>query len=201
MYSPSKQNIDEFHKHQEILLPHTRKYIGRTNLDIGCGNGLTSIIHQRELGISPTLCDIADIRDETARSLPFYLLNKGTIPINSGSFESSYLQYVLHHLPSPTQVGDLLAEAARVSDRVIIVEEIRGSKTDVARAKIFDQEVNDKIHQGVSMPVYNYYSATEVLEFFKELGSKVVFHHVISEGSEENGFLETRVFVTERPAC
>jgi ubiquinone/menaquinone biosynthesis C-methylase UbiE len=50
MYSPADQSIQEFYKHQEVLLPYTARYLGNTNLDIGCGTGLTSIIHQEKVG-------------------------------------------------------------------------------------------------------------------------------------------------------
>ena len=71
--SPADQSIEEFYKHQEVLLPHTSPYLGKTNVDIGCGTGLTSIIHQQQIGISPTICDVADFRHPLARSLPFHL--------------------------------------------------------------------------------------------------------------------------------
>jgi hypothetical protein len=73
MYSPADQSIEEFYKHQEVLLPHTSPYLEKTNVDIGCGTGLTSIIHQQQIGISPTICDVADFRHPLARSLPFHL--------------------------------------------------------------------------------------------------------------------------------
>ena len=71
MYSPADQSLDEFSKHQELLLPYTSTWIGRTNLDIGCGTGLTSVIHQQKLGSFPTICDIIDMRHVLARRCPF----------------------------------------------------------------------------------------------------------------------------------
>src|SRR5689334_4112471 len=128
MYIPTQQSSEEFHKHQKLLLPFTSRYIGSTNLDIGCGNGITSVIHRQRLGIRPTLCDIADIRAGLARSMSFRSIDNGRLPFASKAFVSSYLQYVLHHLESSTRVMRLLGEAFRVSERVIIVEEIRGSR-------------------------------------------------------------------------
>jgi hypothetical protein len=46
----------------------------------------------------------------------------------------------------------LLGEALRASNRVVIVEEIKGNKTDVVRAQLFDEEVNKQIHPNVHMP-------------------------------------------------
>src|SRR5436305_2445942 len=144
MYSPADPTIDELQKHQELLLKFTSPYLGRTNLDIGCGNGLTSLIHQNRLGIAPTLCDVIDIRHSLARSLPFILLQDDKLPFGDGAFQSSYIQYVLHHLPSPSQVFNLLTGALRVSKNVVIVEELKGAKTIPHRAKAFDRIVNDR---------------------------------------------------------
>ena len=113
--------------------------LGKSNLDIGCGTGLTSVIHQEKLGISPTLCDVVDIRHALAQSLPFFLIPDGTLPFEDRSFESSYVQYVLHHLQTSAAITQLLEEALRVSNRLIIVEEIKGDRTDVLRARQFDK--------------------------------------------------------------
>jgi hypothetical protein len=48
---------------------------------------------------------------------------------------SSYIQYILHHLQTSAAITKLLEEALRVSRRLIIVEEINGDRTDVARAR------------------------------------------------------------------
>ena len=195
MYSPADQSIEEFYKHQEVLLPYTSPYLGHTNLDIGCGTGLTSIIHQQKIGISPTICDVVDFRHVLAQSLPFYLIHDEKLPFDDKSFESSYIQYVLHHLQSLSQIVRLLAEALRVSQRVLIVEEIKGERTDVVRARQFDQEVNDKIHPGNTMPVYGYWTARGIVGFAVQLDGRLLFHRRISEGEEGNGFLETHIFV------
>jgi len=190
-------SVEFFAEHQRELFPFTRKYIGPANLDLGCGNGLTSYIHQRELGVAPTLGDVADIRHKLARGFPFFVMKGGKLPFADNAFDSSYLQYVLHHLTTEQAVGELLAEAARVARRVVIVEEIAGARTDVARAKKFDQEVNDQIHPGTLMPVYKYYTKGEIERLFEKLSRKLVFHAVVSIGTPENGFLETQVFVAE----
>jgi Methyltransferase domain len=100
MYSPANHSIDEFYRHQELLLP------------------------QRKLGISPIICDVIDIRQALAHSLPFYLLQDEKLPFDDKSFESSYIQYVLHHLQTSAKIVRLLAEALR----------------------LFDQQVNGKIY-------------------------------------------------------
>lgn len=189
--------VEELSQHQQELLPYTGPYLGKTNLDIGCGTGITSAIHREKLGVSPTLCDVADIRDALACAFPFSLIQDGKLSFPPQAFDSSYLQYVLHHLPSETLVIQLLAEAQRVSRRIIIVEEILGEHTDIVRAKAFDKEVNDRLHPGTFMPVHKYYTRQEIEKFFKQQRQKIIFHANISPGFVENGFLETQVFVAE----
>jgi len=40
---------------------------------------LTSVSHQKKLGISPTMCDVVDIRHALAQSLPFFLTTHDTL--------------------------------------------------------------------------------------------------------------------------
>ena len=92
----------------------------------------------------------------------------------------------------------LLADALRASRRVIIVEEIKGDRTDVVRARLFDKDVNERIHPNISMPVYGYYTSKGIIAFAVQVGASVLFHHRLSEGETVNGFLETHVFVIAR---
>ena len=195
MSSPADPSVQEFYKHQELLLPYMSHQLGKSNLDIGCGTGLTSVIHQEKLGISPTLCDVVDIRHALAQSLPFFLIPDGTLPFDDNSFDSSYIQYILHHLQTSAAITKLLEEALRVSNRLIIVEEIKGDRTDVVRARQFDKDVNERIHPDVSMPVYGYWTERGVIGFAIQIDAKLLFHRRISAGEADNGFLETHIFV------
>lgn len=195
IHSPQGLILDEFQRHQEAILPITSKYIGRRNLDIGCGNGLTSIILKEKLNIEPTLCDIVDIRDKLASELPFYKIENGKLPFADKSFDSSYLQYVLHHIEGIEKIKQLLKEAARVAHTVILVEEIASFKTNIVIARSFDEKVNKLIHPNIEMKIYRYYSMVEIMIIIKELNLNIAAHEVISSGTEENGFLETHVCV------
>src|SRR3954464_13790801 len=167
IHSPEAQVLNEFRQHQESILPITARYFGKRNLDIGCGNGFTSIALQEKLGIELTLCDIIDMRHELAKKLPFYKIENETLPFSDKIFDSSYLQYVLHHIDSKEKVKQLLSESFRVAHTVILIEEIAGEKTDVVAAKIFDKNVNQLIHPRHEMNVYKYYSAAEVITMLK----------------------------------
>jgi hypothetical protein len=122
------------------------------------------------------------------------VINAGILPFEAQVFESSYLQYVLHHLPG-ADVAGLLNECARVSATLVIVEEVTGPKTDIARARAFDKEMNDYLHPGVPMPVFGYVSPDAVKAQLSAAGAAPIAHSVVSIGSDENGWLETHVFV------
>lgn len=192
---PADLLFAEFETHQELLLPHTAPHLRPTNLDVGCGSGVASVIHTARLGLSPTLSDVRDIRHPSARALPFRLINTGVLPFEAQVFESSYLQYVLHHLPGADKIAALLNECARVSTTLVIVEEVTGPKTDIARARAFDKEMNDHLHPGVPMPVFGYLSADAVKAQLSAVGASPIAQSVVSMGSDENGWLETHVFV------
>jgi SAM-dependent methyltransferase len=187
--------LTEFEKHQNLLMPHTAPHLGARNLDVGCGSGAASLIHAARLDISPTLCDVIDIRHPQARAFPFGFIKAGVLPFATRTFGSTYLQYVLHHVPGPQAIAALLHECVRVSRMVVIVEEVLGAKTDVERAVAFDREVNDLLHPGVPMPVFRYLSASGIKAQLSAAGSPPVAHTVVSRGSEENGWLEMHVFV------
>jgi ubiquinone/menaquinone biosynthesis C-methylase UbiE len=192
---PADLLLAELESHQQLLLPHTAMHVGPRNLDVGCGSGVASLVHAARLGLSPTLADVIDIRHAQARALPFRLISAGALPFAAEAFDSSYLQYVLHHLLGPDAIAALLIECARVSGRVVVVEEVMGPKTDIARARDFDREMNAHLHPGVAMPVFGYLSAGAVKAQLSAAGAPVVAHSVVSIGSDENGWLETHVFV------
>jgi ubiquinone/menaquinone biosynthesis C-methylase UbiE len=187
--------LAEFESHQYLLLPHTARHLGARNLDVGCGSGAASLVHAAQLGISPTLCDVVDIRHSQARALPFRLMTAGVLPFAPRMFDSTYLQYVLHHVPGRQAIGALLNECVRVSLVVVIVEEVLGPNTDIERALAFDREVNDRLHPGTPMPVFGYLSAPEVKAQLSAATALPAAHTVVSIGSQENGWLETHVFV------
>src|SRR3989338_2985573 len=172
-------------QHQEMLLPYIRTYIGKRNLDIGCGTGIPSVTHQEKLGVSPTLCDSVDMRDELARHLPFKIIDHNKLPFPDKSFDTSYMQYVLHHTSSASDAAELLSEAFRVAPRVLLVEEICGERTDVARARRFDGWMNDFMHPGVPMPVHEYFFVEQLENEIKRIGHRVIYHAVVSLGFKE----------------
>jgi ubiquinone/menaquinone biosynthesis C-methylase UbiE len=196
MQIPKEDSLAEFEEHQEELFPFTRAYFGDKNLDVGCGNGVASFIQKQKLGIHPTLVDVVDIRNPVTRELPFFLIRNNKLPFPDQSFDSAYMQYVLHHIPTE-DAAPLLKEVFRVAKRLILVEEVTCDKTDIEKATAFDEEVNSRIHVGAHMPVYHYYSPEEIEELCKSFSKAQKAHELIYEGAVDHGYLETHLFVIE----
>ena len=203
IHANPESTIDPFvlarmRQHQEGILSIAGQYIGQRNVDIGCGTGIPSLIQQEKLGISSVLCDVVDIREEAAKSLEFHKIEHNhPLPFEDKSFDSSFIEYVLHHVPTRDAAINLLSEAFRIASRVLLVEEIRGEKTDVALAKSVDEQLNALMHSSIPMPVREYFSEDEVRALVRGLGHEIIVHHVIDRGLKENGFLEKHLFVAE----
>jgi hypothetical protein len=102
---------------------------------------------------------------------------------------------MLHHVSGVDRIGALLKECSRVSATLVIIEEVTGPNTDIARARAFDKAMNGHLHSSVLMPVFGYLSADAVKTQLSAAGAPPVAHAVVSMGSDENGWLETHVFV------
>src|SRR6476469_6661226 len=81
--------LAELERHQDLLLPHTAAHLSESNLDVGCGSGVASLVHAARFGLSPILCDVVDIRHAQAGALPFRLIDGRTLPFHEQSFGSS----------------------------------------------------------------------------------------------------------------
>jgi SAM-dependent methyltransferase len=95
---------------------------GQTVLDLGCGDGRTSLVIQ-ENGYRPSLTDVLDYRAEAARSLPFQLMSDPrVIPYPDHAFDTAVVMAVLHHVDE-ADLLPLLAELHRTSRRAVIEED------------------------------------------------------------------------------
>src|SRR4051795_6868968 len=124
------------------------------------------------------LSDVIDIRHPSALALPFRLINAGVLPFEAQAFDSSYLQYVLHHVSGADRIAALLKECSRVSATLVMVEEVTGPNTDIARARAFDKDMNGHLHPGVPMPVFGYLSADAVNAQLSAAGAPPLAHAV-----------------------
>ena len=108
--------------HLLALAPSTMRGGPVRLLDIGCGDGaLIAELDRRQRGWQFAGVEIAEAAVELARGrcpdadIRWY--DADTLPYERGAFDLAVLSHVLEHVPDPVAV---LAEAARVADRVIV---------------------------------------------------------------------------------
>jgi ubiquinone/menaquinone biosynthesis C-methylase UbiE len=99
--------VDSF---ASVVAPHSRI------LDIGAGKGLLAKEMSDRLSACVTMVDVAAYNQT---DLPLTLCDSRALAFSSDSFDYALLSFVLHHTPRPELI---LAEALRVSPRVIVVE-------------------------------------------------------------------------------
>jgi SAM-dependent methyltransferase len=96
--------------------------LGRRILDLGCGNGLTSLVLEQH-GYQVFLTDVLDYRDMRARHLAFQpMTDAGTIPFSGERFDSALVIAVLHHVREENILA-ILRNLHATSRRVIIEED------------------------------------------------------------------------------
>ena len=95
---------------------------GSKIIDIGSGEGyLSKILKDKGFNIYPI-----DVKDRNKiDSINFQVYDGQKIPFEDKSFDIALLMTVLHHTQNPDEI---IKEAFRVSDRVIIIEDIYESK-------------------------------------------------------------------------
>ena len=187
-------------EYQRRILPITEKYLaGKKVLDVGCGNGLPALVIGNHCDIF--LTDVEDIRDERAKGFEFRKGEIGKLPYPDNSFDTLYVQFVLHHLNSGCNLDQILKELSRVTRQyLIIVEETHSEETDMEKALEYDNLMNEVLHPGSNMPVVRYFTHDELIDHFEESPFNVAEEHLIDSGADFNGNLETRVYILEAPS-
>jgi len=164
---------------RQLLLPHTAAYLGPRNLDVGCGSAVASVIHAAQLGLSPTLSDVIDIRHAQARALPFRLINAGAL-----SFPGQALRLELPAIcaaPSARRGRDR-CPAQRMRAGIGDGGHRRGGEgaQDRHRARTRLRSGHERPPaSGRPMPVFGYLSADSVKAQLSAAGALPVAHSVV----------------------
>ncbi|GAB5483428.1 MAG: hypothetical protein Pars92KO_31850 [Parasphingorhabdus sp.] len=143
----------------------TKDWIERGDrlLEVGSGPGSVVKIF-REHGLCVMALDIAD--NSISEDLKPTIYDGDTMPFADQSFDAALLLTVLHHIANPDKI---LQEAARVSKRLIIVEDVYDTPFQAAYTKLTDKITNMEF---IGHPHSNR-SHNEWLETFDRMGFTV----------------------------
>jgi SAM-dependent methyltransferase len=139
-----------------VLAAHIASMLQETAsvLDVGCGNGvISSLVMKSRHGIS---IQGIDVLKRPTCAIPMQVFDGTTIPLADDSVDSVMFVDVLHHTIDP---GRLLAEAARVARRWIIIKDHLGNNRFSKGVLAFMDWVGNSPH-GVNIP-YNYLSSAD----------------------------------------
>ena len=144
------------------VLPHlsaTQKV-----LDIGSGNGMITH-HLRKKNINTTPVDVANL--SILPDVQSIVYDGVHMPFEANSFDTGLLLTVLHHCPDPDIV---LQEAARVSQKLVIIEDVYSNPIQQYMTYAMDTLVNF----GHSSMTYQNRSDKEWKTTFDRMGFKLV---------------------------
>ncbi len=124
---------------------------GMTLLDVGSGTGRLSQWLARRVGVQPTTTDLVEYGNR-ARDLPFIRMQDPVrLPAGDDAFDAVMMLFVLHHMERWDDQERLVAEAARVAKRrIVIIEDTPTSRLDRAFNVFWDWILN--LRHGVPKP-------------------------------------------------
>lgn len=134
-------------------------------LDIGSGNcGVVKGLIDN--GLDTTASDIRDL--SFFRDIKPVIIENDKLPFEEGAFDLVMILTVLHHVPKTRQIN-LLREAKRVGNRVLVLEDVYSNSTQRAITYFMDSLVNLEF---VGHPHSNR-STQEWEVLFKEMGFEI----------------------------
>jgi SAM-dependent methyltransferase len=152
------------------LAPHLQP--GMRVLDLGSGTGLVSRWLARRVGIRPTMADVTEF-DNRVGGFPFLrLADPARIPVPDRSFDAVLMLFVLHHIERWSDQERLVAEAARVSRRrLIVIEDTPTSRLDLSLNVWWDWLLNRR--HGVPTP-FTFRTARAWTAVFRRHGLRII---------------------------
>ncbi len=124
---------------------------GWTVLDVGSGTGKIARWLAARSGVRPILADIVEFGNRVG-GLPYVRLQDPLVlPFPDRSFDAVMMLFVLHHIPRWEDQERLVAEAARVARRrVVIIEDTPRSRAERLVNMAWDWVLN--LRHGVPKP-------------------------------------------------
>jgi ubiquinone/menaquinone biosynthesis C-methylase UbiE len=136
---------------------------GETVLDCGCGSMLIADMLRRNCGIRAFGSDVIHLKQ---RDDFFCLCSGERLAFADGSFDTTCLAFVLHHVSDPIAA---LRECLRVTrKRLIVLEDVYQSPFELELLKLLDYHGNRAITKEMSFP-FNFKTEMEWREIFKDL--------------------------------
>lgn len=137
-------------------------------LDVGSGTGLLVRWLARERGIEPTTSDLHEFGNRVG-DFPFRRIEDPVrVPAEDDEFETVTMLFVLHHMPVWEDQVRLLADAARVAKRrLIVIEDTPLHRMDRAFNVAWDWLLN--LRHGVPKP-FTFRDVEGWRQVFRHLG-------------------------------
>lgn len=133
---------------------------GQKIIDIGAGSCLVA----REISKKGVQIVPVDVIDYNRTDLDLIIYDGEHLPFGDNSFDISLLLFTLHHCDFPVRV---LKESVRVSEKIVVMEDIYYSEKEKFFLKMWDFITN--LFASENMP-YNFRNKKEWRALFKELG-------------------------------
>jgi SAM-dependent methyltransferase len=151
------------------LAPHLEP--GMRVLDLGAGTGRMASWLAGRVGIRPTLADVVDYGNRVG-DLPFiHMADPLRVPAADDSFDAAIILFVFHHMERWEDQERLVAEAARVCRRLLVIEDTPTSRVDRWFNVAWDWMLNQR--HGVPTP-FTFRSPDGWREVFDRAGLKVL---------------------------
>jgi SAM-dependent methyltransferase len=144
---------------------------GMRVLDLGSGTGRISSWLVRRVGIRPTLADVVEYENRVS-DFPFIRMTDPLrVPADDGAFDAVIMLFVLHHMERWEEQERLVAEAARVTRRrLLVIEDTPTSRVDRWFNVAWDWALN--LRHGVSTP-FTFRSPQQWRTVFERTGLQV----------------------------
>jgi len=166
--------FNQMHDDYKINIKPRQRYkiirnviVGRSVLDLGCGDGLLSSLLS-ENGFDVYMADVLDYRKQEASHLPFKKMeDPSKIPYGDKEMDNILLFAVLHHIDDK-DIKEYLKELKRVGKRIIIKEDTYDIPSDLIG---FDEVVanDEQLRKFMALSKQNQLRYLIFLDYFSNI--------------------------------